>query len=1096
MYNFYTVLACKLNCSSLKKILLTMKLICMLMFISILQVSAAGYAQVVSLTKAKAPMKEVLNEIQKQTGLSFIISSELLKKAQPVTVNVQNLNYKEALDKCFSGQPLDYVINDKTIVITQKVLSAGTNDYQQNHIITGKITDEKGLPLPGVSITVKGKQVGTSTNVNGQYRLTTALATDVLVFSMIGMTSQEIPVSNKTEVNVVMKESLVDLSEVVVVGYGTQARKDITGAVTSIKEKDIHERPINNFIQALQGKAAGVYVTSSGTNGNEPGAGSTLLIRGRRSFDGGNDPLYVIDGIPITGGFNDINPDDIVSMEILKDASATAIYGSRGANGVIIVTTRRGKTGPAVVSYNAYAAVSAVNRYIDVMDGPQYAEFKREARRAAGVTSTVPIFDAIELAGIEDGTSTDWQKLLIDNGVRHNHELNVNGGTEKTKYSLSFGFMDDKGYIPTQKFIRYTTRVNLDQNIGERFKVGISTLASFSKGDTPNPFFNTLTANPLAAPYDEAGELIFRPTSDELFVNPLADLVDGAVIARNQRLRIFNSIYGDVKLADGLTLRTNFGPDLVQSRNGTFNSPNSTNRNLQQSTASTGENFVLNYTWENTLNYKKTLGEKHRIDLTGVHSFTSRTYESTGNNVQNLPLESFEYYNLGAATQINGVGSEYEKWTLLSYMGRLNYAFDNKYLITFTARADGSSRFGDNNKWGFFPSAALGWNMINERFIENMKSVSNLKLRLSYGKTGNTGIGPYQTQGQLSRTQYDFGGTEAFGYRPSALRNNDLRWESTASANLGLDFGFLNNRISGSIEYYRSKTTDLLLGRSLPGSGGFGSVLQNVGSTKNKGFEFSISSQNIVAKTEQGFSWSTDLNLSTSREKIVELAQGTSDDIGNLRFIGQPIKVFYDYKKLGIWQTGEEAEAAQFGSAVGQLKVQDTNGNGKIDDNDRVILGNELPDLSGGITNRFAYKRFTFSALVLARFGSMFQNSLYQGNTFNLQSRYNNLNVNYWTKDNPTNDFPQPNYNTQAPTRATSLTYFDGSFVKIKNLSLSYDFNPAIARKIASKSLRIYGSVQDPFTFAPYLRDYNGTDPELPGRPSLVTYTFGINASF
>jgi TonB-linked SusC/RagA family outer membrane protein len=1108
MYKIYTVFLCRQWPRLLTKLLLTMKLTCMLLFISIMQVSASGYAQMVNLNKKNAPMKEVINEIQKQTGYSFIISSELLKQAGLVTVALKDAPFKEALNQCFSGQPFTYVINNKTIIITsKKAIIPIAVSSNRAIVVTGKVTDDKGIALPGVNITIKGvTQGGTTTDTDGNFRLPVVEPTTTLVFSLIGMEIQEVPVNNRTVINIMLKEATKGLDEVVVVGYGTQARKDITGAVTSVRDRDLHERPVNNFVQALQGKAAGVYVTTrtGGNNGNEPGSTPTIFIRGKRSIDGGNDPLYVIDGIPITGGLNDINNDDIVSIDILKDASATAIYGSRGANGVVIVTTKRGKIGPATVSLNSFASIGVVNRQINVMNGQQFTEFKRESRRAAGMyldsdpNADSKIFEAVELASIANGTSTDWQDLYLRNDFRQNHELNINGGSEKTKYSVSFGFLDNDGFNPLQDFRRYSTRINLDQDLGKRFKVGVSLLTSFSQGNNANSYNTTLISNPLSIPYDADGNLIFTPTPTEAILpNPLADLVDGAVISRNSRLRVLGSFYGEAKIVDGLTFRTNFGPDLTQSRSGTYFGSRSTYRNLGQNQATVTDDFVSTYTWENIVTYKKTFAKKHRIDLTGVYSITSRRQETTGSAVQGLPLESFEYYNLGAATTITSVNSAFIDWTILSYMGRANYAFDDRFLATFTIRADGSSRFGADHKWGYFPSAALAWNVMNEDFIKNIPTISNLKFRLSYGLTGNTGISPYQTQGLLSRTQYDFGGTDAFGYRPDQLRNNDLRWESTAAWNLGIDYALWSNRISGSIELYKTNTSDLLLNKVLPSSGGFNQILQNIGSTTNKGIEFAISTQNILAKGEGGFSWSTDFNFSTSREKITELSQGKIDDVGNLRFIGQPVTVFFDYKKLGIWQTGQEEEARKYSSAVGQVRLQDTDGNGLINANDRVILGTELPNFTGGITNRFTYKGFSFSALILGNFGNTFRNQLYvtDNNTMTLRGRYNNLNVNYWTPQNPTNDFPRPNYNSN-PLFASSLQYFDGSFVKIKNLSLGYDFSTATSKKLGAKTFRVYGSVQDPFTFATYVQDYDGTDPEIPGRPSLITYTLGFNVSF
>lgn len=1107
---FYAQLKRKLNAyrsskrgflNNSNQIIMRINLTVFLLIFCLIQVNAAGFAQRITFNKRDASLKQVLKEIRLQTGYHVFYNAEELRQTKRIHARFNNESLDKVLKICFEYQPVTYTVKNKTIIIQSKLSVNTEGNLNEVKVIPvqGRITDSKKQPIPGVNIMLKGTKVTSTSDQNGNYKIMVLGESAVLVYSFIGFEHEEIAVNGRTEINVVLKEKFTGLEEIVVVGYGTQKKSDVTGSISSISGKDLREKPATSVRQMLQGKAAGVYVTS---NGNRPGDEASVLIRGRRSFDAGNDPLYVVDGIPINGGFNDINPDDIESLDILKDASATAIYGSRGANGVVIVTTRRGKTGAPVINYNGYAGVSAISRYINMMDGPQYAEYKRESRRANGTyidsdpDADKKLFEAVELASIAEQGTNDWQRQMLENGFKQNHELNVNGGSEQTKYSVSLGILNDKGYIPVQDFQRYTTRVNLDQSIGKFVKTGVSILGSHSIINAANPYYNTLISNPLTKAYDQNGELIFQPGNDALLQNPLSDLVDGAVINKRKRFRMLTSVYAEAELLKGLTLRTNFGPDLIQERSGIFNGSKTTARNLAQPTASTAESFTALYTWENILKYSRTLTEKHKFDFTGLYSVSSMVNESTNINVLGLPVESFEYHNLGAAAQINGVGSAYVKWTILSYMGRFNYSFDNKYLITVTGRADGSSRFAENHKWGFFPSAALGWNLKNEGFLENNRHVDLLKLRLSYGKTGNTGIDPYKTQGLLGRTVYDFDGKEAFGYAPSSIRNEELRWESTASANIGLDFGLLNNRLKGTFELYRSTTTDLLLPKVLPISGGFDRVLQNVGSTRNTGFEVTLSSQNLVPKTERGLSWSTDLNLAHNKERILELSQGKVDDIGNARFIGQPLTVYYDYEKIGIWQLGEEVEAAKYASAVGSIKVSDVNNNGKIDAGDRHIIGTSQPSLTGGLTNRFGYKNFNLSIFLQARFGSMFQSSVYQGNTFALQGRYNNLNVNYWTKNNPTNDYPQPNYGKQTPYFATTLSYFDASFVRIRNIYLSYDFSSEVFKKLGAKSLRLYTSVQDPFVFAPYVRKYNGTDPEIAGSPALVTYTLGINASF
>ncbi|MBE7175797.1 MAG: TonB-dependent receptor [Mucilaginibacter polytrichastri] len=986
-----------------------------------------------------------------------------------------------------------------------------TTSAQTGKTITGSIRDKQNNPLPGVSVLINGTTQGATANEKGQYSIANVPEDASLKFSFVGFKTQIVPVAGKTAVNIVLEAELSELNEVVVVGYGSQKKKDITGAISSISEKSLREVPVTSAPQMLQGRAAGVYVVNQG---NKPGANVQVRVRGRRSFNAGNDPLYVVDGIPITGGFNDINPNDIESMDVLKDASATAIYGSRGANGVVIVTTKRGKPGTTTVSYNNYLGTARIFKYADVFNGPEFAEYKRESRRAVGQyddsdpeASDAALFEPVELESIQRGRSTDYQRMMLRNGFTQNHDVNVLGGTDNTRYNLSLNYFNDKGIIPDQDFTRYTTRINVDQTIGKRFKVGLSSLGSYSvrNGEDTNPYNQALIENPLGVPYDAAGNLIFLPTSDGLRSNPLSEIVPNAVINRGKRFRLLSSLYGDAEIIDGLKFRMNFGPDLVQNRKGNFRGRYTNERRLGDPSANTTEDFVLLYTWENILTYKKTFG-KHGLDFTGLYSVQTRNFESSNAGVVGLPVESLEYYNLGLTGNplATTVGSGYEKWSILSYMGRVNYSFDNRFLFTLTGRADGSSKFAPGNKWGFFPSAAVAWNVIDEEFLKDSKVFSNLKLRASYGSTGNEGILPYQTQGLLVRTGYDFDGTPAFGYRPSSIQNRNLKWETTTSANIGLDFGFFNERLSGSLEVYRSSTRDLLLPQLLPITSGFQSILTNVGSTRNSGIEFSLSSQNIVPKVENGFSWSTDFNIFANKEQITSLSRGKVDDVGNARFIGQPQRVYYDFEKIGIWQSYEAEEAAHYNAQVGQIKVADRNNNGVIDPDDRTILGTDMPDFSGGITNRFAYKGFDLGIVAFARVGNMIRSPYHTGSINNLFGRFNNFDVDYWTASNPTNAFPQPNANQEFPLYGSTLQYFDGSFIKIRSINLGYTFSSDVVKSIRAKSLRVYITAQDPFMYSPYVSKYNGLDPEInpdvtdpvPNTPLTRKFLIGLNINF
>lgn len=971
--------------------------------------------------------------------------------------------------------------------------------------VSGKITDPAGLPINGATINVKGTKVYTTSDATGFFSITVpANSSGVIVLFYVGHEKKEIEIKNETVFNVQLKEVDAGLTDVVVVGYGTQRKSQLTGAISSVSAKEISELPVSSTQQALQGRVAGMDVINSS---NRPGAEPRVTIRGRRSFNAGNDPLYVVDGIPLGGGIGDINPQDIESVEVLKDASATAIYGSRGANGVIILTTKRGKSGRTIVGYDAYIGVSRSLGRIDVMNGPQFAEFKRESRRATGNYPDIAtedadkkLFEAVELESIKLGRTTDYQSLLLRNSLQQSHQVSVMGGTEKTQFSISANVFNEKGIVYNQDFTRYTLRLNFDHHINEFIKIGASILIANStrNGQNFNPISGALQENPLGVPYDNNGNLIFLPTTDGLRTNPLAEIVPGAVIDERKRIRTFASLYTEVKIAKGLTYRLNFGPDFTNERYGQFTGSQTNARRGGDPTARTQNFSNFNYTWENILNYKKVFGQIHSLDITALHSIQSNRDEYYDARVNGVPAEPQSFYNIGAATIVGGVGSNLSVWGLQSFMGRINYALKEKYLLTLTGRSDGSSRLAPGNKYSFFPSIALGWNISSEEFMSHVAFVDKLKLRVSYGNTGNQAIRPYQTLGSLSRTTYAFGTSGAFGYRPNEIPNPNLKWEKSSTTNIGMDFSLFRNRIYGSVEIYRTDTRDLLLSRQLPITGGFASITENIGATRNQGIEVNVSMVNI--RNNKGFKWTTDFNVFANKEEIIELYNGKKDDIGNGWFIGQPLTVYYDYQKTGIWQTGDKDVAATFFQKPGEIRVKDQNGDSKITSADRVILGSDVPKWSGGITNRFEYKGFDLSVFIYARIGSMIRSRFHDNNN-QLFGRYNNLNISYWTPNNPTNDFPRPNQNQEFPIYGSTLSYFDGSFVKVRNISLGYNFTKEAASKMKMQSFRIYLNVQQPFIFATYRSKYKGIDPEgnreLSGdTPAASLFTFGVNAKF
>jgi TonB-linked SusC/RagA family outer membrane protein len=1055
----------------------------------------------ISLDINEMKLSEALEILTSEMGVGLSYSSDTpLDKI--VTLQLSDVPFHEALYALLEGTDLEPLLppTKDVLVISEKEEDAETEIYQET--VTGTVVDSQtGEALPGVNIVIQGTSSGTATNIDGEFELSVPSLDVTVVASYIGYQTQDIAVEGRTDLNIVMVSEAIAGDEIVVVGYGARQRSDITGSVSSINRNDLNEVPlVTSPQQMLQGRAAGVDVVSTG---NKPGDGVSVRIRGRRSFNAGNDPLYVIDGIPVSGGFNEINPADIESINILKDASATAIYGSRGANGVVIITTKRGEPGRVNVSFDSYVGFSEIYRTSPIMSGPEFAEFFRETRRATGdyddsdPNADQSIFEEVELEGIALGRTTDYYGMLIQNGFNQNHNLSVSGGSEDTRYNISVGYFEDIGIVPNQNYNRYNARINIDQNISDRIRVGTSILGSISErnGENWNALSTAIGENPLGVPYDENGELLLRTTSDPLTINVLLDLEPGAVINKRNTTRLFGNLYGEVEFLDGLNFRMNFGPDISHGKLGDFRAARSTAQDGGVSRASINEIDDYNYTWENILTYNTMFSETHGIDVTGLYSIQSIQRETSGLSVNDLPLDNFEYFNVGSAETIQGVESLFRKSTLASYMLRINYSYDNRINVTFTGRADGSSKFSEGNRWGYFPSAAVAWNISNEDFLNNNETITDLRLRLSWGSTGNEGIPPYQTSGLLELTEYDFGGQPAFGYRPSSISNEDMTWESTHSINAGIDFELFAGRVGGSLEFYKSRTTDLLLERQLPTTSGFGSILTNVGVKSNTGIEFTLSTFNIAPQTIGDFSWTTDLNLFTNNEKIVELDQGKVDDVGNHRFIGYPAVVYYDYNKTGIWQLGEEELAEQYSSMVGGVKVEDVNGNGRIDPDDRMILGSDVPDLIGGMTHRFGYKGFDLSVVAYARLGHILESTHHGRAT---DGRSNLFKHDYWTPDNPTNAYPRPHSGLQQPFFTSTLSYFDGSFVKIRSVNFGYNFSQNFTQRLGIQSLRFYVSVHNPVIFSSYISKHNGDDPENPTRNTPLSRNFlaGWNINF
>lgn len=1007
-------------------------------------------------------------------------------------------------------------------------------------VITGKVTSsEDNTGIPGTNVLIKGTSVGTVTDANGSYSINVNQEDAVLVYSSIGYTTIEVAVGGRTVVDVVMTLDVTQLSEVVVVGYGTMEKRDITAAISSINADAISKIANTNTLEGMKGQIAGVDVLQA--NGR-PGASPTVTVRGRRSINASNDPLFVVDGIPMTSGtssgtdgavttsgsnpLNDFNPLDIESIEVLKDAAATAIYGSRGANGVVLITTKRGKSGKVNVSYSGYYGVTQPFSQFPMMNGAQFADLKREAYRVNGAgkiardawngtlqTDEVVFVEPAEYKSVQEGRSTDWQDLIFHNGSQADHQVSVNGGNDKTQYNMSFGYFNQDGTIDGMDFTKLTARINLDQQVSKHIKAGMSNqfTHSIQNNGSGSVMSEAVNQTPLGVPYDDDGNLIFLPISDGIRSNPLSELVPGKRIDEEKVDRIFSSIYAEAQIIEGLKYKFLVGADVRYNTRGIFEGRFTNPRKNGDPAAQYQNQANIGYTLENLLTYNKVMGN-HNFGITFLQSIQENNYENHYTSVTGLPYETQKWYNLGTASTINAVRSRYEHWALASFMGRINYTFNSKYMFQATLRADGSSRLAPGKKWTNFPGLSAGWRIKDEQFMSGINFISDLKLRGSYGVVGNTAIDPYKTQGILQRSVYSWDEANAAGFALFELPNPDLGWEKSETIDIGLDFGLFDGRVSGTLDVYTTNTTDLLLRRNLPPGSGYDFIFQNVGATKTNGYEVTINA-NII-DSPSGFKWDVDFNLAHYKEQIVDLALRDSEgnkvnDTGNSWFIGEPIRVFYDYRKIGIWQADEAAEAtAMMNGFPGEIKLEDQvtdndgdgvldGKDGKITPADRVILGNDIPSVYGGLNNRLAFKGFDLSIFLYYRLGYTLD-SRFHSDQATMQSRYNNLAIDFWSIDNPTNDYPRPNFNQENPVFASTLRYKDGGFVKLRTISLGYTLPTSITSKLNISRLRFYVSAQNPKVWS----SYELFDPESINQidagdiPSNKLFLGGINLSF
>ncbi|RAJ12543.1 SusC/RagA family TonB-linked outer membrane protein [Arenibacter echinorum] len=1001
--------------------------------------------------------------------------------------------------------------------------------------VTGTVLDEQNVPLPGANVVVKNTTNGVVTDFDGNFSISVSNTNAVLVISYIGYVGKEVKLDGSSSYTITLVEDATGLEEVVVIGYGSVKRTDLTGAVASLDAQAITEQKKTDISQALQGRVAGVDVRA---NNNKPGAPISIDIRGNtviqntnETRDGLNDdlatdlssPLYVVDGV-FFDDINILNPADIQQIDILKDASATAIYGSRGANGVVIITTKNGVEGRTVFTYETTVGINSVANKPDMYNGDEFVGFVEDVIRSRNWQGlfdfNTPYYPTVddynntpvdfsdefrssneEADNVANRRYTDWQNDYLKTGIQTSHNLGMSGGRNGLTYNGSIGYLSNEGVMGIEKFDRYNLNTSITKKVSDKFTVGLKAYLSLSERETGSNelFRSTLRLSPTVNPRDPDGNLILFPDDqDGRFTNPYYEAYEDAWLNNTRTLDVIANVFLQYQPTKWISFKTQFAPNLRTIRHGqqfgllTKSARNEAPRTRQYYDAF----FNTSYSWDNIVDLNFDIAEGHNLKTTLISSVYYRQDESSKIETRNFDTDAYKFYNTAAGLDVYNYATDYEKETLSSFAGRLNYSIDDKYLFTFTGRYDGSSKLAVGHEWAFFPSAAFAWKASEENFLQDVDWLSNLKLRLSYGESGNDNVAqPYQSLAFLNGADYVYGSDHLNGVQVAGLANYDLTWERSKEYNFGLDLGILNNRVRLGLEVYNKKTVDAILGKTLSAITGYSTAIGNYGSVSNKGVEITLNTTNVQT---QNFKWTTSLNYARNKNEILELDGGIDKlPYGNhgVRQIGEPVDAIYSYKITGIWQLDEAAEAHSYNAFPGQWKYADLNNDGVLNQDDNTVIGSISPDWIGGMTNTFAYKNLDLSLQMYTRQGTYGHSEFY--NNFapwqNDRAKFNKVNLDYWTPNNPDAKYPAAYY---ASTGDNYYTSYD--FVKIGNIGLGYNASEALLDKLKMSSLRLTLDFQNPFTFT----DYAGPDPETGLNNTynagymIKTVLFGLKLSY
>lgn len=1109
--------------SSMLKFSLAMKLTTILLIVSVFSVQANAYSQKtkVTLDMQQVRMYQVLEAIEAHTEYKFLYNTRKIDTDKLVTIKANNKPLEEVLKKLFRDTGIFYVLKDDQIIlkpgevpdgIRKSSINASTEAKTQM-TVTGTVTDTGGIPLPGVSIVEKNTTNGVATDFDGNYSIQVSSSSAILVFSYVGMKTTERAVGTDPTLDLQMVEDAEALNEVVIVGYGTQRKQDMTGSVAVVSTKQFEDQPVTRVDQVLQGRAAGVQVTQAG---GAPGGESRIRIRGANSVLGNNDPLYVVDGF-VGADFNMVNPNDIESIQVLKDAASTSVYGSRGANGVVIISTKKGRKGSIQVNYELQTSSSSVIKEWDVLNPVDFANVANQRSAALG---TSPVYTPEQLQNIGNNGGTDWQDRIFRTSWGQQHQLSVSGGGEKVSFMVSGNYLDQDGIIENTDFKRYGLRSNVSVQATDKLSFSLNVTGTRLENHntallsgTSNPVVQALAWAPTTPAYDANGDYTISDPVGSVKINPMALIYDRA--DDNQR-SIANIIGGaDYQLPwEGLTAGFKFGINYLNQQGETFNGSVASNNN-PSATRSSAEQITLQST--TSLNYKRSFGN-HNIDAVAVfetQKFTDNNFSATGNT---LKFPSLGYYNLPLANSYN-VGSGYTKWSLLSLLGRVNYSYADKYLISGAVRRDGSSKFSEDNRFSTFPSLALGYVISEEDFLQGSNTISFLKVRGSWGKTGSQAIDPYATF-----STYDTNSPVAFnnngitsGIRLGNPGNANLKWETTAQTDIGIEMGLFNQRISLEADYFIKNTTDLLLNQSLPSYVGGGTQTKNVGEVENRGFDFGL---NAVVFDTDSFNWTSNLNVSTVNNEVVSLGgiaprigQGTNVGAGFsttnefMLIPGESMGSYWGVKYLGTWKPGEESEASVYNAVPGDSKYEDINDDGFINTDDFQVIGKGIPATTAGWNNTFNYKDFTLNVFFQGVFGidklNYTKAAAMSGSGDARQFILSEIKDRYIPGVNETSNIPAFSSTNVIYTQSSRFIE-SGDYIRLKNVSLTYTFPDTVLKQ---GNLKLFFSATNLFT----ITDYTGIDPESSNigastdtaqgidygaYPNSKTFTAGVNITF